>query len=142
MISSLFVYGTLLSGIGHPMHEFMERYAGLEGPGFINGKLYDVLDYPALVLSNNPKKVVWGEIYRVRDEAELFKYLDDYEGCGPHAPKPHEYQRDLVSVHDRAQHSLLVWTYLYKKPVSHLHLIPGGDYLAYRNKGHLKMVNS
>lgn len=137
----LFTYGTLLRGIGHPMYELIERYAIFEGTGFINGKLYEVANYPALVLSNNIKKVVWGEIYRVQDEQTLFKYLDEYEGCTPHSRKPHEYQRDLVSVYDSEQRSLLAWAYLYKYPAAHLHLIPGGDYLAYRNKGRLKIVH-
>jgi len=142
MTSYLFTYGTLLNGIGHPMHEILERYASLVGIGHINGKLYEVVDYPALVLSNNTKKIVRGEIYQIRDEEALFKYLDEYEGCAPHSRKPYEYQRNLVTVHDTVQHSMLAWTYLYKKPVGHLDLIPTGDYLAYRNKGRLKMVNS
>lgn len=142
MTSYLFTYGTMLSGIKHPMHELLEHYATLVGAGHINGKLFEVDDYPALVLSNNVKKIVWGEIYRVQDEPVLFKYMDEYEGCAPHSHKPYEYQRDLVTIHDEKQHSLLAWTYLYKHPVGHLHLIPTGDYLAYRNKGRLRIVNS
>lgn len=142
MISYFFTYGTLLSGLGHPMHELLERHATFVSTGHINGKLYEVLDYPALVLSNNVKKIVKGEIYRIQDEDALFKYLDEYEGCAPHSRKPNEYQRDMVSIHDSQQHSLLAWAYLYKYPVGHLHLIPTGDYLACRNKGRLRIVNS
>jgi len=142
MTSYLFTYGTLLSGFGHPMHEVLCRYASMLGTGYINGKLYELGHYPGLVLSNNVKKVVWGEIYQIQDETTLFKYLDDYEGCANHSRKPYEYQRDLVTIHDAAQHSMLAWTYLYKPPTGHLHLIPTGDYLAYRNKGRLKTVNS
>ena len=142
MTSHLFVYGTLLSGMTHPMHDVLSQYAELLGRGYINGKLYDLGNYPGLVLSNNQQKRVWGEIYHIREENELFRYLDDYEGCGRHSPRPHEYQRDMVSIHDSEEHGLLAWTYLYKRPVRHLPLIPHGDYLYYRNKGHLKLVNS
>ncbi len=142
MTSYLFTYGTLLSGMGHPMHEVLSRYAELLGPGFINGKLYEVGYYPGLVLSNNVKKIVWGEIYQIQDEVPLFRYLDDYEGCASHSRQPHEYRRDLVNIHDTPEHSLLAWTYLYKFPVNHLALIPNGDYLFYRNKGRLRTVNS
>ena len=141
MTRYLFTYGTLLSGLGHPMHEVLAKHADLLGPGYINGKLYDLGNYPGLVLSNNTKKVVFGEIYQVLDETELFRYLDDYEGCAGHSRQPHEYQRDLVSVHDAAEHSLLAWVYLYKQPVQHLSLIPTGDYLLHRNKGRLKFVS-
>ena len=140
MTSHFFSYGTLLSGIQHPMHELMLQYAELSGTGFINGKLYDLGNYPGLVLSNNVKKIVWGEIYLIRDEDKLFQYLDDYEGCARYSPKPFEYERNLVSIHDTPQHSLLAWTYLYKLPVRHLPLVPNGDYLSYRNKGRLKLV--
>lgn len=142
MTSHLFIYGTLLRGIGHPMHELLEQHSRLIGHGYINGNLYEITDYPALVLSNNAKKIVWGEIYQIQNEPELFKYLDEYEGCAAHSRRPHEYQRDLVSIHDSGQHCLLAWAYLYKQPVAHLQLIPNGDYLAYRNKGRLKIVNS
>ncbi len=142
MTPYLFAYGTLLSGIGHPMHELIDHYATFSGLGYINGKLYEVADYPALVLSNNVKKIVKGEIYKIQDEGTLLKYLDEYEGCSPKSRKPYEYRRNLVMIHDADHHSFLVWTYLYQYPVSHLHLIPTGDYLAYRNKGRLKMVYS
>jgi len=140
MTSYLFTYGTLLSGMGHPMHEVLTHYAELAGPAYINGKLYELGQYPGLVLSNNTRKVVWGEVYRIHTEGELFRYLDDYEGCASHNRKPHEYRRDLVTIHDADGHSLLAWAYLYKKPVNHLQLIPNGDYLSYRNKGRLKAV--
>ena len=140
MTSYLFTYGTLLSGMGHPMHEVLIHFAELAGPAYINGKLYELGQYPGLVLSNNVKKVVWGEVYRIHTEDELFRYLDDYEGCASHCRKPHEYRRDLVTIHDADGHSLLAWAYLYKKPVNHLQLIPNGDYLSYRNKGRLKAV--
>lgn len=142
MTSCLFIYGTLLSGIGHPMHELLTRYARLAGTGHIHGKLYEIADYPGLVLSNNARNIVWGEIYAVKDAAPLFKYLDEYEGCAPRSRRPHEYQRDLVTIHDAAQHSLLAWTYLYKHPVNHLQRIPTGDYLAYRHKGRLRFAGN
>lgn len=141
MTSCLFTYGTLLSGIGHPMHELLTRYARLIGTGHINGKLYEIADYPGLVLSNNVRNIVWGEIYQIESGQELFRYLDKYEGCAPRSRRPHEYQRDLVTVHDADEHSLLAWAYLYKHPVNHSRLIPAGDYLAFRNKGRLRIVN-
>lgn len=141
MSSYLFTYGTLLSGICHPMHEILLRHASLQETGFINGKLYELGSYPGLVLSNSVKKIVWGEIYRIHEEVELFKYLDDYEGCADHSSQPHEYRRDLVSIQGLDQGSLLAWTYLYKLPVNQLQFIPDGDYLFYRNKGRLRFVN-
>ncbi|MDH5409639.1 MAG: gamma-glutamylcyclotransferase [Gammaproteobacteria bacterium] len=141
MTSTLFVYGTLLSGIGHPMNELMQQFASLKGEGYISGRLYDLNEYPGLVLSNNENKKVWGELYEIQNETELFKYLDDYEGCAPHSPDPHEYHRNIVTVHDTSHAGLLAWTYLYTQAVTRLNPIPNGDYLEYRNKGRLRFVN-
>lgn len=141
MTSNFFVYGTLLSGIDHPMHELMQQFAVLKGEGYITGRLYDVSDYPGLVLSNNVQKQVWGELYEIQNEAALFKTLDDYEGCAPDSSEPHEYQRSIVTVHDASHAALLAWTYLYIQPVTLLKRIVEGDYLEYRNKGRLRVVN-
>lgn len=123
------------------MHEILLRYAELTGTGYINGKLYELGHYPGLVLSNNVQKIVWGEIYKIHDDEALFRYLDDYEGCASNSRKPHEYRRDMATIHDTPEHSLLAWVYLYKQPVNHLQLVPHGDYLLFRNKGRLKTVH-
>lgn len=141
MTENLFVYGTLLSGLGHPMHEVLDRYAHFINPGYINGKLYTVNDYPGLILSNNSRKVVWGEIYRVDNATVVFDLLDQYEGCSARSPRPYEYQRNLVTIQDVHNDGMLAWCYLYKRPVYHGQLIPAGDYLAFRNKGMQKIVN-
>lgn len=144
MTSNLFVYGTLLRDLAHPMHEILEQFANRQGTGYINGKLYDIANYPGLILSNNVRKVVWGEIYTIDDSIALFDLLDKYEGCAPHSRKPFEYKRDVVTIHhvdgSTNDDAILAWCYLYKKPVNHTQLIPCGDYLSFRNHG-LKRVS-
>ncbi len=51
MNDHLFVYGTLLSGVGHSMHRVLARHAELVGEGFFNGRLYRVGHYPGAVPS-------------------------------------------------------------------------------------------
>lgn len=139
MTPNLFVYGSLLRGFGHPMHEVLQRYAVYQGPGYINGKLFDIGDYPGLILSNNVRKVVEGEIYTIRDEDNLFLLLDRYEGCDKHAEQPCEYQRDVVTINNDEDITMLAWSYLYKHPVENNRLIPDGNYLTYRNKGYRRL---
>ncbi|MDH5181639.1 MAG: gamma-glutamylcyclotransferase [Gammaproteobacteria bacterium] len=141
MTGHLFVYGTLLSGLHHPMHDLMVQHARFVAPGYINGRLYEIDNYPGLVLSNNPRMIVRGEIYAVADAARLFEYLDQYEGCSTHSARPYEYQRDMVTIHDSHGDTLLAWCYLYKRCIKQAKLIPVGDYLAFRNKGLRRIVN-
>jgi len=93
----LFVYGTLMSGARHPMHDVLTRAAQRVGDGFVHGRLYDLGRYPGLVLSASADDKVFGEVYRLRDDGVL-RVLDDYEGCGEGAAEPTEYVRRIAAV--------------------------------------------
>ena len=86
----LFVYGTLLSGLGFPMHDELAKRARLFGTGVISGQLVAISWYPGLI--DEPGEVT-GELYEAEDEAALLDFLDRYEGCHPDDPEPHEYLR-------------------------------------------------
>ena len=69
----LFVYGTLRSGGGAAG---LLRGCRLAGPGIVAGTLYDLGDYPALVLAGSGP--VEGEVWRC--PAYALARLDEYEG--------------------------------------------------------------
>jgi gamma-glutamylcyclotransferase (GGCT)/AIG2-like uncharacterized protein YtfP len=46
-IYRLFVYGSLRSGLHNEVFSFISSYFVLEGMGSIQGKLYDLGEYPA-----------------------------------------------------------------------------------------------
>lgn len=69
----LFVYGTLRSGGGAAGQL---RGCRLVGPGSVAGTLYDLGDYPALVLGGDGR--VEGEVWRC--PAGVLPRLDEYEG--------------------------------------------------------------
>lgn len=70
----LFTYGTLRAGAGpgHPLLDHCDRI----GAGVIQGTLYDLGVFPALLLSGDAE--VPGEIWRC--PAERLTVLDHYEG--------------------------------------------------------------
>ena len=107
----LFVYGTLLSGLGFPMHAKLRARADFVGAGSIPGRLLAISWYPGLVEGAG---IVRGELYRPRDEAATLAFLDLYEGCHVRDPEPHEYRRVRRPVNlDGAADVMNAWVYEY-----------------------------
>jgi gamma-glutamylcyclotransferase (GGCT)/AIG2-like uncharacterized protein YtfP len=71
----VFVYGSLRKGGDGSMSA---RYpaAKFVGNGVVNGRLYDLGDYPGLELSESDSRVA-GEVYEVSES--LLKMLDEFE---------------------------------------------------------------
>jgi gamma-glutamylcyclotransferase (GGCT)/AIG2-like uncharacterized protein YtfP len=125
----LFVYGTLMRGFDHPMARMLSGAADFLGEARCHGRLYLIKHYPGLVLSDAADDVVFGELYRLRQPAELLREFDMYEACGEGFSEPTEYVRKLLQVaHDGGAVSE-AWTYLYNWPVAHLPRIASGRFL-------------
>lgn len=129
MCPHLFVYGTLQSSFDHPVARSLAAQAELLGPARLRGRIYRVTPrYPGLVLSEERRDQVHGEVYRLRDPPALLETLDRYEGCSPRSPKPFEYERVLASARLDGGRSIEVWTYVYRRPVRGEDLITSGLY--------------
>ena len=125
----LFVYGTLMRGFDHPMAQLLSRSADFLGPARCRGRLYLVKHYPGLVLSGDADDVVFGELFRLRQPAELLREFDMYEACGEGFAVPTEYVRRMLSV-TRADGAVDgAWTYVYNWPVTALPRIASGRFL-------------
>ncbi len=127
----LFVYGTLLSAIAHPMSQYLSDYAKLSGRGFIHGTLYDLGEYPGVVFSKDEKNQVYGEIYQIYDTVTLLHRIDEYEGCASTQRKPHLYERREVSVKLTGEQDIMAWTYFYTGNLIAKKRIKSGDYLTH-----------
>jgi gamma-glutamylcyclotransferase (GGCT)/AIG2-like uncharacterized protein YtfP len=116
----LFAYGHLRRGqIGHRLLELEQRTKWL-GEARIHGRLYDLGDYPGLVLGG--EDIVHGEVIDF-DDAALWAPLDAYEECDPDQPETSEYRRieiDLLDAGGRA------WVYVFNRPVEGLTPIASG----------------
>ncbi len=126
----LFVYGTLRQVSQAPMSRVLASHSEYLDEGFIQGKLYDVGEYPAAILSTNKEHRVLGEIYKINNNG-LLKELDDYEGCSEAESAPHEYKRVKVEVKMSNKLRINAWMYAFNKPVKDLYLIESGDYMSY-----------
>ena len=125
----LFVYGTLMRGFDHPMAKLLSRSADLIEEARCRGRLYRVGHYPALVLSDDPADVVFGELYRMHQAPELLRELDIYEACGEGFAEPTEYVRQMLSVASGDGAAIEAWSYVYNWPVDQLPRIASGRFL-------------
>jgi gamma-glutamylcyclotransferase (GGCT)/AIG2-like uncharacterized protein YtfP len=127
----LFVYGTLLSGAGHPKGAQLGREARLLGEATIQGcRLYSLGRYPGLVEAADATGLVHGEIYALNSPAISLKWLDTYEGIVPGNHDQNRYERVERPVELATGATLTAWVYLYRRGVTSLRLVPDGRWLA------------
>jgi gamma-glutamylcyclotransferase (GGCT)/AIG2-like uncharacterized protein YtfP len=130
MISDrLFVYGTLMRGFDHPMATLLSRSADFLGTATCRGRLHLIKHYPGLVVSDDPKDIVFGELYRLRDRDALLGEFDMYEACGEGFPEPTEYLRQMLPVAHDDGTAGEAWTYVYNWPVAGLPRIASGRFM-------------
>lgn len=125
----LFVYGSLVSSVAHPMGERLRRESMLLGPARLQGRLYKVDWYPGVVRSDDAADIVHGEVYRLTAPASSLAWLDEYEGVarGPSSVTARdEYIRLETPVALDGGREILVWTYLYQRDVSRLARVESG----------------
>ena len=117
----LFVYGSLLSAIGHPNSKRLAREARLVGTASMQGQLYAIDWYPGAVepdfdaspdgaasaagtaettrtdspAPNDLHDVIWsgirGEVYLLSDPESSLAWLDAYEGIDAGSGPPGEF---------------------------------------------------
>jgi gamma-glutamylcyclotransferase (GGCT)/AIG2-like uncharacterized protein YtfP len=126
MNAHLFVYGSLLSTVRHPMGTRLRREARLVGPATIEGRLYSLGRYPGLVESREGHYAVHGEVYALKAPASSLEWLDNYEGIVPGEPDESPYERVVRPVALASGAALNAWVYLYRRSVARRPEVPGG----------------
>jgi gamma-glutamylcyclotransferase (GGCT)/AIG2-like uncharacterized protein YtfP len=125
----LFVYGTLMRDFDHPMARMLSRNADFLGPARCRGRLYLVKHYPGLVLSDDERDVVHGEVYRLHQPEALIAEFDMYEACGEGFPEPTQYIRQMLPLTLAGGATIEAWTYIYNWPVTELKRIASGRFM-------------
>ena len=127
----LFVYGTLRRNGGSKFHQILNKHTHFIGEGHFQGCLFNVSHYPAVIDSDNPAHLVLGEVYSLNKPGYVFEILDDYEECSAQFSEPHEYKRELRTIHLEQHQTKIAWVYLYNFPTQGLVRIDSGDYLSF-----------
>lgn len=127
----LFVYGTLLTDLRHPEGEKLRALATFMGKGRVSGILFDIGEYPGLVISEQEGSAVFGEFYDLSACPNHWAELDEYEGINDSDSQEYAREKVLVTTTDS---TLTCWTYIYKGIVQNLKPIKSGNYLSYLEK--------
>ena len=113
MADQLFVYGTLLSGAGHPMQCVLRDGGTLVGTGRARGRLYDFGAFPALVGGSTAVDGwVPGEVYRLGRPGVTLGVLDAYEGCDRRPGSGFRRVRRPVMLD--GERAITVWMYVFE----------------------------
>ena len=118
MSQHLFVYGSLMTALAHPMGDRLRKEALLLGPGGIAGRLYRVSWYPGLRAPDGPADIVHGELYQLTSPDTTIEWLDEYEGIKPgssSAAADDEYIRVDRPVSLSGGLVINAWVYLYNR---------------------------
>lgn len=122
----LFAYGTLLDGVRPAaIARAAERLAAL-GPATVRGRLYDLGEYPGLVLDAAASEV-HGTILAVPDDGVLAA-LDAYEGFEPDRPDRSLFVRRGVTATLLEGRALDCLVYVYNRDPAGAPVIASGRY--------------
>jgi gamma-glutamylcyclotransferase (GGCT)/AIG2-like uncharacterized protein YtfP len=115
------VYGSLMTGMGGREELGIAEQLSFVGRCAIHGRLFDLGDYPGLLLGSG---IVQAELYEIADTSVLQR-LDAYEHYDPDDLEGSLYIRRLVRL---AQPECDAWLYEYNRDVSGSPSVPSGDW--------------
>ena len=105
-LAALFVYGTLRRGSKIKIARLFHANSKFLGTGRMQGRLTRSHPHRGVVRSKKPDEWIVGEIFQLKDPAELLPILDEYEGP--------EYKRTRVPVQLDSGNRIRAWMYLLK----------------------------
>jgi gamma-glutamylcyclotransferase (GGCT)/AIG2-like uncharacterized protein YtfP len=118
----LFIYGTLHPNRAPAAIASTARLLKPFGKATIQARLYDLGQYPGVVLSDEPVDTVAGELFILPGDTAILARLDEYEDFRPSDPTNSLFVRQqvLATLQDgpNAGTEIACWVYTYNRPVS------------------------
>jgi gamma-glutamylcyclotransferase (GGCT)/AIG2-like uncharacterized protein YtfP len=125
-LADVFVYGTLMQG-GFWHAPAAEAGIAAITPAQATGTLFDLGDYPALMLG--AATPIQGEILTFQDIASALPVLDDIEDAAPDGGASGMYRRTIMTVTDQAGQRRRAWAYVMApQNLGAAPIIPSGDW--------------
>lgn len=123
---ALFVYGTLMRG--ECRHGVLHAH-GVESvePAEVTGKLYDLGDYPGMILGPG-RGTVHGELVRLRHLDRALVELDGVEGFKGFGAGGSWFRRTVVRTRTADGSAHWAWAYVYDQPLGAAKRITSGDW--------------
>lgn len=127
----LFVYGTLRKGFRS--HGLLQRCRPrLLGAGLVQGRLYDLGEYPGAAEGAGGADRVHGELYWLPRAEVAFKVLDSFEGFDPARPGSNEFERKETTVTRAGGGEMRAWIYWLSRSHVPGRRILSGNYALHR----------
>ena len=123
----IFVYGTLLDA-ENKYGLYLRDNSKFFSSAKLKGKLFDLGDYPGVVLYPDGADWVHGVLLQMDDPATVLDVLDIYEGFGKDQPQPNEFVRVLAEAATESG-IIICWVYVYNLPLNNFRQITSGNYL-------------
>ena len=80
------------------------------------------------LFSTNSRDRVIGELWKLTQPELVLQALDEYEGCAPSSPLPHEYERTIQPIEFNGQVTE-AWMYIYRLSTVKLIKIDSGLFI-------------
>ncbi len=124
----LFAYGTLSDRAAS--RELLPALRKLKyiGDGFVYGRLYNLGDFPGVVLSKSLRNKVYGRVFELPDDPAILSRIDEYEEFFADKKSKSLFLRKQVPVKLLNGDHMKCWIYVYNKDVTPSKLIASGNY--------------
>lgn len=132
----LFLYGSLLERTGHQqVDRIISRFTRVLYQGYVQGRLYDLGNYPGLLTSEQPGDHVFGRVVSLSRAAFNLPLLDRFEDYRPKDENNSQYLRRRIPITCLPlRREVEAWCYLYNRPVKPESLIPSGHWLEHHKR--------
>ena len=127
----LFVYGTLMKKYTGLKPINLEKYGKYICEGYIHGRIYEIDNFPGLIITNEPNEKVFGEIFLLNDFNRSIHELDQYEDFFPDDLGKSLYVRQIKQINVKGGGIKKAWVFIYNRAVDKKKRIVSGNYLDY-----------
>jgi gamma-glutamylcyclotransferase (GGCT)/AIG2-like uncharacterized protein YtfP len=129
MSGYLFAYGTLQRGLAPEYLLPVVSQLVAVGEGSVAGLLYDLGEYPGMVLDGESGMKVFGTVFVLPDEDWILAALDGYEGFYPDSVESSLFVRELHPVELMDGRRLDCWVYVYNLETDDLQVLASGRFV-------------
>lgn len=124
----LFIYGTLLPEYAPNEIADTVRRLSYVGPAYVHGRLYDLGEYPGVILDASSPTKISGHLFKLPQNQSVLAALDSYEGFESENLKKSLFVRERTTVTLDDKRSVQCWIYVYNRDPGAAPLVLSGDY--------------
>jgi gamma-glutamylcyclotransferase (GGCT)/AIG2-like uncharacterized protein YtfP len=126
MSTFLFAYGTLQAELAPREVALLVARLRRVGEGSVVGTLYDLGHYPGAVLDAASERRIYGTVFELPEDPELWRELDAYEEYAPELPEASQFVRARTVAKMKDGDSLECWIYVYNRSLAGAKVVESG----------------